>query len=116
MFYDILPICCPDLLINAADVTLTSLSVTGGPSYGTTLVTLTGTEFLATATCRFGTLMATATTVVTSTRLVCESPAQSVGEVSVEVTNNAQDFTSWLLQFQYYGAHVISLSFSPFLV
>lgn len=76
---------------------------TSGPTSGGTVVTVTATELLSIATCRFGTLAAAGATVLSSTVVKCESPAQSAGVTNVEVTNNGQDYTLLTRQFVYYG-------------
>jgi hypothetical protein len=78
--------------------------VLSGPSSGATVVTVTGTQFLASAFCRFGTALAASVTVSTSTLVQCESPALAVGEYTLEVSNNSQDYTVVTREFRYYCA------------
>jgi hypothetical protein len=77
-----------------------------GSSAGGTAVTVVGQEFLASATCRFGTVAATSTSVTSSTEVVCTAPATAAGSVVVEATNNNVDFTQSNLEYFYYGTSV----------
>lgn len=93
--------------ILAADITIESLSVTAGPTTGVTEVTVTGTEFLLGALCKFGPTASTANTVLSSSQLVCVAPALAAGECSLEVSNNdGADYTRVYDQFLYYGTTV----------
>jgi hypothetical protein len=74
-----------------------------GPSIGGTVVTVTGDVYLASTTCRFGVVDATATTVTSSTLLSCVAPAQAAGAVNLELTSNGQQFTADRVQFLYYS-------------
>ena len=69
---------------------------------GLTLVTVTGTNFVASLNtyCRFDVTVVQST--VTSVSLMhCYSPAHASASVSLEVTNNNKDFTSNNVQFLY---------------
>jgi len=70
---------------------------------GGTYVTVTGINFVDTPLlrCKFDQLLINATFVDTSTA-ICISPPHPVGNVSVEITNNNQDYTSDNVQFRYY--------------
>jgi hypothetical protein len=79
---------------------------TTGPLAGGTLVTVTGTNFLDSATmlCRFGTLALTNGLRISSSVAVCPSPAgASLGTVPLAVSNNAQDYVG-ALNYLYIGA------------
>ncbi len=69
----------------AAAPTVTSLSPTGGPTTGGTLVTITGTSLTGTTAVDFGTTPATNVTVVSATSITADSPA-GTGTVDVTVT------------------------------
>lgn len=76
----------------------------GGPTSGGTIVTVAGTNFLdGFTTCKFGTVSGAAATYIASTRLLCLAPAHGEGTISVEVSNNAVDFTAFAVEFGYYG-------------
>jgi hypothetical protein len=87
----------------AAEIVIDYFSPRNGPVNGGTVVTLYGGPFRETdaVQCQFGEQMVEATNVST-TSLQCVSPevgwAQSV---ALEVTNNAQDFTSTTVQYVY---------------
>ena len=85
-----------------ANPSVTTLSPNSGQTTGSTLVSVTGTNFQGTATlsCRFGTAVVTAT-YSTATRLLCSSPALGVGSVNVEVTLNGADYTANEIPFIY---------------
>jgi len=72
---------------------------------GSTRVTVTGTEFLDIDTlyCRFGTYSPVPATRVSATELECFSHVASAGAgtVSVEISNNNQDYTSDGVLFEY---------------
>jgi kynureninase len=84
-------------------VRISVLAPVSGRTTGGTVVTVTGTEFLAAAWCKFGTTATVSATVDTSTVLRCNSPAHSAGPVDVEVSVNGVDFTEWRTSFYYYG-------------
>ncbi len=65
---------------------VTALSLHDGPRGGGTVVTITGSGFVAGATVRFGTKAASGVTVVGPTRITAKSPAGGVGTVEVRVT------------------------------
>lgn len=70
-----------------ATPTLASLTPTSGPPAGGTTVTLTGTNFQAGATVRFGAGWATGVTVLGSTGILAVTPAGLAGAVPVVLTN-----------------------------
>lgn len=67
---------------------IANLSPNSGTNAGGTVVTLTGVGFRAGATVQFGTLAATAVTVVSDTQLTATTPASPLGVVTVRVTND----------------------------
>jgi trimeric autotransporter adhesin len=66
-----------------------SVSPSGGPTTGGTPVTITGANFSAGATVKFGTIAATGVTVVNATTITATTPAEpsNTGAVNVVVTN-----------------------------
>lgn len=66
--------------------TVASLSPNAGPTAGGTLVTITGTGFIAGATVAFGATAATNVTVVSATQITVVDPPESAGTVAVTVT------------------------------
>jgi len=73
--------------------TVSAVSPNTGPSVGGTAVTITGTNFGAPATVRFGTVLATAVTVVNSTTITATAPARNNANpdvVDVTVTVGGQ--------------------------
>lgn len=83
---------------------ITSLSRNAGPTVGGSSVTVVGSEFLSTAECKFGTAAGSSSVVVSSTHLECISPSYAAAEVALEITNNAQDYTTLGTQYVFYGA------------
>ncbi len=71
-----------------APPTVTSVSPNNGPAAGGTAVTITGTNYAAGATVKFGSTAATNVTVVNSTTITATTPAGSAGAVTVTVTNS----------------------------
>ncbi len=67
--------------------TVTSISPTSGSINGGTSVTITGTNFAAGASVKFGGTLATVVTVVNSTTIAATTPAHAAGAVNVVVTN-----------------------------
>jgi len=67
--------------------TMTSVTPATGPTTGGTSVTIAGTNFVAGAVVRFGTIAATSVTVVSGTSITATSPASTAGLVAVSVTN-----------------------------
>eukprot|EP00698_Gefionella_okellyi_P014432 TRINITY_DN4005_c0_g1_i5.p1 TRINITY_DN4005_c0_g1~~TRINITY_DN4005_c0_g1_i5.p1 ORF type:complete len:1114 (+),score=261.18 TRINITY_DN4005_c0_g1_i5:484-3825(+) len=88
-----------------------SLFPISGVLSGNTVVNVTGVAYLANATCQFGSIPALSRTIMSSTLLMCTSPAQSsVGEVSVEISNNGADWTGYALRYAYVDTtHVTAL-------
>ena len=77
---------------------------------GLTPVTVTGSNFVAGVTsCLFGTLASLSATVASSTELRCMAPAVAAGSsVYVEVSANAQDYTSSRVPLVYLGKRKLS--------
>ena len=67
--------------------TVTSVSPTFGNPAGGTLVTITGTGFVAGASVDFGSSACTGITVLSATSITCTTPAHALGTVAVTVTN-----------------------------
>ena len=70
--------------------TVSSVSPNAGPAAGGTAVTITGTNFAAGATVKFGSTAATNVVVVNSTTITATTPAHAAGGVTVTVTVNGQ--------------------------
>jgi hypothetical protein len=87
--------------VEAMDVT--TLVPSAGPSTGATIVTVTGSAFTVATSCRFGTAVGGATTVDSSTRVRCTSPAHAAGAVALEVTGNGVDLTLASRMFEFYS-------------
>jgi hypothetical protein len=66
--------------------TLASINPTSGPAGGGTTVTLTGTNFVAGTTVKFGTQNATNVVIVNTTTITCKSPALAAGGTLYDVT------------------------------
>ncbi|HTO76318.1 MAG TPA: IPT/TIG domain-containing protein [Thermoanaerobaculia bacterium] len=84
--------------------TVTSISPTSGPAAGGTAVTITGTNFAAGATVKFGTVAATNVVFVSATSITCKAPKLPAGLLyDVVVTNtSAKSGTltkGWLADF-----------------
>jgi hypothetical protein len=78
--------------------TIISLTPTGGPTAGGTVVTITGTGFTAGAGVKFGAVAAASVHVVSATRIQATDPSGSPGVVTVTVTtpsgtSNPEPFT-----------------------
>lgn len=71
----------------AAGPTVASVTPSGGPLAGATVVTVAGTGFAGTPAVTFDGLGCTAVNSVTATSLKCTTPAHSAGAVTVAVTN-----------------------------
>ena len=66
--------------------TLTAVSPASGPTAGGTLITLTGTNFIAGAAVNVGGILADQITVVSPTTITARTPAHAAGAVTVTVT------------------------------
>ena len=89
--------------------TVTSVAPNSGPVAGGTAVTITGTNFAAGATVKFGATAATNVVVVNSTTITATTPAGSAGAVTVTVTVNGQS-GSLTNGFTYTGTVAISFT------
>lgn len=90
-----------------------SIWPTTGPSVGATRVTVTGIGFVGTEllSCKFGTLSSVDASWISATQLECYSSPHAVANVSLEVSNNNQQFTADGVVFGYQAvATVTSLS------
>jgi hypothetical protein len=65
---------------------VTSLSTSSGSTVGGTVVTLTGTNFTGAYAVYFGTVAATAFTVLSDTSILAQAPAQAAGTVDIQVS------------------------------
>ena len=95
------------LMASTENMIVTSITPVLGHASGGTFVTLYGSNFVSGITCRFGTVAtATPATTLNSSVAVCVSPALSLGiSVPVEVSDDAQTFTSWGVGFLPVGAY-----------
>jgi hypothetical protein len=95
------------MVLSAAPVLLGIDPVLGSVAGGTT-VTVSGSEFTASAWCRFGTVLSIAPTVSSSTRISCVSPSVvASGFVAVQVSNDNTAWTSDVAAFAYVGAYFL---------
>ena len=93
---------------------VTSLSPDAGTIDGGTTVTLTGQQFGAGATVRFGALSATAVTVVSDTEVTAVTPAVSLpGRVDVVLTNSDGKSVTRVQGFNYVAPTPTLVSVSP---
>ena len=92
-------------------LTVSSISPNSGPAAGGTAVTITGANFAAGATVKFGTTAATNVVMVNGTTITATTPAGSAGTVTVTVTVGAQS-GSLTAGFSYIGTPTVS-SVSP---
>jgi hypothetical protein len=81
--------------------TIIGLLPTSGPEVGGTLVTITGTNFLAGATVSFGGVAAASVTVASSTQIQAVTPPHATGAVDVRVTNPDAQFATLPAGFTY---------------
>src|ERR1019366_6300280 len=88
--------------------TVSSVSPNSGSTGGGTAVTITGTNFAAGATVKFGSTAATNVAVVNSTTITATTPAGTVGAVTVTVTNLGPQSGSLANGFTYNAAVAIS--------
>jgi len=91
---------------SAADINITRIYPLMGPDYGSTVATVDGVEFISgpELRCRFGTLPPVqASSYISSTRILCVSPPNPPATMTLEVTNNNQDYTDNQWVYTYYG-------------
>jgi hypothetical protein len=108
--------CCPFVLLWLSDQvvvavpTVSSSWPTTGPVSGATKVTVTGTGFVDSPllACRFGAGASSMAEWISATRLVCASTAQAVGSVSLEISNNNQDFTANTVPFVFQAVSTVT--------
>lgn len=81
-----LPACAGDQYTYAPIPTVTTINPTSGTTAGGTLVTITGTGFIAGATVAFGATSSGAVTVVSGTEITASAPPEAAGTVTVTVT------------------------------
>jgi phospholipase C len=84
--------------------TVSSISPTSGPTTGGTPTTITGTNFLAGATVKFGTVAATSVSVVDSDHITATTPAKAAGLSDVTVTNPDNQSATLPNGFTFQGA------------
>ena len=94
--------------------TVTGISPTRGPIYGGTKVTVavSGYNRVDQIFCRFGDAKAVIASWINSYKLQCLSPAAQSGNVTVEVSNNGQDFTTSGHLYNYHEIMNVT-SFTP---
>ena len=96
---------------NAAAPTVTSLPLNTGTTAGGTTVTILGTGFTGTTAVNFGSIPATAFTVLNDGTLTATAPAQAAGIVDVTVTTyGGTSATSFADQFTYTNAPAPAVS------
>jgi len=78
-----------------------SLSPTNGPTTGSTLVTITGTNFVNGDTVTFDSTPGTGVTVNSSTNITVTTPAESAGTVNVTVTDTSSQSSTLTNSFTY---------------
>ncbi len=88
--------------------TVSSVSPNSGSTAGGTAVTITGTNFAAGATVRFGSAAATNVVVVNSTTITATTPAGSAGAATVTVTNSGGQSGSLASGFTYIAGPTVS--------
>ena len=89
---------------------VTNVLPTTGPVDGHTVVTVYGSNFIGSMPllCAFGTTIQVSASWKSSSELRCESPSEVSGTVSVEVSNNNQDYTSDAVSFEYQATIQVS--------
>jgi uncharacterized protein YjiK/methionine-rich copper-binding protein CopC len=92
--------------------TVTGISPTSGTTAGGTSVTITGTNFAAGVTVRFGTTAATNVTVVSATQITATTPTGIAGAVNVVVTNPDGQSATLTSGYTYVAAPAVT-SVSP---
>lgn len=81
--------------------TLVSVSPNSGSTAGGTAITITGTNFAAGTTARFGGTNCTSLVVVNSTTITCNTPARSAGAVNVVISNSDGQISTETVQYTY---------------
>ena len=92
--------------------TVSGISPVIGPSVGGTVVTVSGSQFLNSAqlVCRFGSSVVSASW-LSATSLKCAAPATAPSVVSLEVSNNNQDFTTDNFQYTFFVVPTVASLF-----
>src|SRR6202012_5738577 len=88
--------------------TVTSVSPNNGPVAGGAAVTITGTNFAAGATVKFGATLATNVVVASATSITATTPAGTAGAVTVTVTNSSGQSGSLANGFTYAAAPTVT--------
>src|SRR6185295_8481725 len=83
---------------------------TSGPATGGTSVSISGTNFVANATVRFGNASATNVNVVSASTITATTPGGAVGTVSVTVTNPGGQSSTLPSAFTYLAAPAPTIS------
>jgi hypothetical protein len=96
---------------SAPGPTVSSVSPNSGSTNGGTAVTITGTNFAASATVTFGGTAATSVTVASSTSITATTPAHAAGAVSVVVTNTGGQSGTLTGGFTYTSSSGTPISF-----
>jgi hypothetical protein len=91
---------------------VSSVSPSAGPLAGGTLITLTGTNFVAGASVDLGSVACTGVTVVSATSITCTTAAQAAGAVNITVTNPSLVSSTLLNGYTYQPAPTVT-SLSP---
>lgn len=88
---------------------VSAIEPVNGPFSGGTVVTVYGSSFVSSGAfrCKFHDLSAVEATFVTSSVVLCVSPANTTATGVLEVSNNNQDYTTNATPFTYYGAYVM---------
>jgi hypothetical protein len=96
------PASASDRFTYLAPPAVSKLSAKGGPASGGTVVTITGTGFIAPAAVRFGEIAASSVTVNSPTSITAVSPANMSGKLGVTVTTGGgTSATSTKARFKY---------------
>ncbi|MDH5581523.1 MAG: IPT/TIG domain-containing protein, partial [Bdellovibrionales bacterium] len=92
---------------------LSSISPVDGPVGGATNITVSGSNFLNGATAKIGNVDCLSTTYVSSSDLICLSPAQAAGVYDITVTNPDNQIATLPLAFTYLEAPLINSPLVP---
>ena len=103
-------------IYNSTILTVSSSAINFGPITGGTLVTISGSGFMAGAIVEFDASVCSGPTVVSSTSITCTTPAHATGAVNIKVTNTDSQFSIAPSAFTYVTAPTVtsvSLSAGP---
>jgi len=92
----------------AAAPAVTSIAPTTGPISGGTVVTITGTDFLAGATVKIGSATCASPTVVNATTITCTTAPRSAGIVDIVVTNTDAQVGTLNNSFEYLAPPIMT--------